>query len=82
MNLDLSIHRMAVREAETLGVAQALIARKRQELDLRLQREQVLKGEAANGASLDNALRDMDEQSKQSVRPPDPATGVVVDKRA
>lgn len=80
MNQDLSIHRMAVREAETLSVAQALIARKRQELDLKLLREQVVKGEQPSGADIDNALRDMEAQSK--LRAPDPQTGEVVDKTA
>lgn len=80
MNQDLSIHRMAVREAETLSVAQALIARKRQELDLKLLREQVVKGEQPSGADIDNALRDMEAQSK--LRAPDPRTGEVVDKTA
>ena len=41
MNADLSIHRMAFREAETLGLAQVLVAKKRQELELRLLRERV-----------------------------------------
>jgi len=80
MNLDLSIHRMAIREAETLGVVQVLIARKRQELELQLQREQVLKGERSSGANIDDALKDMDAQSQQ--RAPDPDTGAVVDKTA
>ena len=44
MNLDVSIYRMAIREAETLGVAQALVAKKRQELELQLLRELVLMG--------------------------------------
>ena len=44
MNIDLSIHRMAFREGETLGVAQMLLARKRQELLLRVQKETVTRG--------------------------------------
>lgn len=82
MNLDLSILRMAIREAETLGVAQVLIAKKRQELDLKILREQVLKGEPPNGAAVDSALRDMDAQSKQSARAPDTDSGAIVDKTA
>lgn len=82
MNLDVSIHRMAVREADTLGVAQVLVAKKRQELELRFLREQVLKGESANGANIDNALRDMELQSRQDGRPPDADAGAVVDKTA
>ncbi|MDP1732698.1 MAG: hypothetical protein Q8L54_16290 [Devosia sp.] len=84
MNLDLSIHRMAVREAETLGVAQALVARKRQQLDLKLLREQVLKGEQPTGADVDGALKDMDARSRQNAREPAPAgdSGGLVDKTA
>ncbi len=41
MNIDLAIHRMAFREAKSLAVAQALVARKRVELELRLGREQL-----------------------------------------
>ncbi|MHB1103038.1 MAG: hypothetical protein ACYC0C_09775 [Devosia sp.] len=82
MNFDLSIHRMALREAQTLGVAQVLIARKRQELNLKLLREQVLQGEQPTGANVDNALRDMDARSKQDAQPPDSETGTVVDKTA
>lgn len=80
MNLDLSIHRMAIREAETLGIAQVLIARKRQELHLKLLREQVLKGESPNGADIDNALRGMDAESKLLAA--DPEAGTIVDKTA
>jgi len=79
MNRDVSIHRMAVREAETLGVAQVLIARKRQELELQLLREQVLKGEPT-GANIDNALADMEAQSK--LRAAASEAGAVVDKSA
>lgn len=82
MNIDHSIHRMAIREAESLGLAQVLIARKRQELDLKLLREQVLKDEAATGADIDAALRDMDAESRASARVPVDDTGVLVDKTA
>lgn len=80
MNLDVSIHRMAIREADTLGVAQAIVARKRQELELKLLREQVLKGEKPNAVHVDNMLHDMQEQSRQAA--PDPETGAIVDKTA
>lgn len=82
MNIDQSIHRMALRETESLGVAQLLVARKRQELDLRLLREQVQKGEAATGANLDDALRRMDEESEARSAAPADETGVLVDKTA
>lgn len=86
MNLDLTIHRMAFREAETLGMAQMLIARKRQELALKMQRETVTKGTEPAGAALDHALRDMEERSAQVQRdlPPPNAddSGVLVNKTA
>ncbi len=82
MNIDLSIHRLAYNEAETLGLAQALVAKKRQELDLRLLREQVLKDEATTGADIDAALRDMEAQSRPRVAPPADDTGVLIDKTA
>ncbi len=66
MNADLSIHRMAFREAETLGLAQALVAKKRQELELRVLRERVLQGTSPTGASIDSALRRMEDESAQS----------------
>lgn len=68
MNADLSIHRMAFREADTLGVAQLLIARKRQELELRMLREQVAGGEESAQTLLDTALQKMDEDSATLVR--------------
>jgi hypothetical protein len=80
MNLDVSIHRMAIREAETLGIAQTVVARKRQELELRLLREKVLKGEHPNGADFDDALAEMDAESKAAR--PDAGTGAFVDKTA
>ncbi|HHY49620.1 MAG TPA: hypothetical protein GYA10_07720 [Alphaproteobacteria bacterium] len=82
MNIDQSIFRMAYREAETLGVAQALIARKRQEMELRLLREQVLKGTGASGASIDATLREMEGESRESTRGAADPTGTSVDKTA
>ena len=81
MNLDVSIHRMAVREAETIGAAQVLVARKRQELELRLLREQVLKGEQPSGAAIDNMLSDMEAESRQAAAP-EAGVGAHVDKTA
>ncbi|HEV7275602.1 MAG TPA: hypothetical protein VGN80_04895 [Devosiaceae bacterium] len=82
MNIDQSIHRMALRETESLGVAQLLVARKRQELDLRLLREQVQKGEATTGANVDDALRRMDEESQAQSEALVDDAGVLVDKTA
>lgn len=85
MNLDLSIHRMAFREAETLGMAQMLVARKRQELELKVQRETVTKGTEAANATLEHALRDMEERSAEMQRqlpPPNNDSGVLVNKTA
>lgn len=82
MNIDQSIFRMAYREAETLGVAQALIVKKRQELELRLLRERVMKGESASGASIDAALREMDGESRESARASADPIGGSVDKIA
>ena len=75
---------MAFREAETLGLAQALVVKKRQELELRLLRERVLQGASGSGASLDAALQRMDGESETVTREPDPEaeTGKVVDKTA
>ena len=71
---------MALRETESLGVAQLLVARKRQELDLRLLREQVQKGEATDGARRDRALQQMDEASRCStaIALPHPTPATVI----
>lgn len=85
MNIDLSIHRMAFREAETLGMAQMLVARKRQELELRVARETVTKAAEASGATLEQALKDMHERSEEARRdplPPGDDFGVLVNKTA
>lgn len=84
MNADLSIHRMAFREAETLGLAQVLVAKKRQELELRLLRERVLQGSGARNADIDAALQRMQSESEAAARGPDPEaeTGQQVDKTA
>ncbi len=66
MNADLVIYRMAFRETESLAVAQALVAKKRVELELKLVREQ---------PNMDAALRRMDEQSRR-------ALGAVLDRIA
>jgi hypothetical protein len=84
LNIDLSIHRMAFREAETLGMAQMLVARKRQELELKVARETVTRGPEPMGATIDQALKDMEERSAEVQRevPPVNDSGVLVDKTA
>lgn len=84
MNIDHSIHRMAIREAESLGLVQVLVAKKRQELELRLQRQKVIDASAAANASIDRTLDDMREQSEVLAREPQPDndSGVLVDKTA
>jgi hypothetical protein len=82
VNADLSIHRMAFREAESLGVAVALVAKKRQEMELKVLREKVLKGDGAAGANLESALHKMDDESAAKTRVLDPDLGAVVDKTA
>jgi DNA-binding FadR family transcriptional regulator len=85
LNIDLSIHRMAFREAETLGMAQMLVARKRQELELKVARQTVTQGTEAAGATIDQALKDMQDRSEEYQRellPPTNDSGVLVNKTA
>ncbi len=56
MNTDLAIHRMASRETESLAVAQALVARKRVELELKLVRER---------PNVDAVLQRMEDASRR-----------------
>ena len=70
MNIDLSINRLAFREADGLGYAQSLVAKKRQDLELRLLRSRIEEGEAADNASLESALRDMQDESELLFRTP------------
>lgn len=67
MNLDTSIYRMAFREADTLGVAQVLVAKKRADLEQQMLLKQVNEGSAANGADLERALADMEQRSDEFV---------------
>lgn len=78
MNVDLSIFRMASRETDSLAVAQVLVARKRQEMELRLAREQVAKGAGTSGANIETALRNMQQDSELNR----PASDHVIDKSA
>jgi non-ribosomal peptide synthetase component F len=64
VNVDLSIHRMAFREAESLTVAQLLVAKKKAELDLRELRAKVLEKDDAARPDLDAALRSMEAESE------------------
>jgi hypothetical protein len=66
VNADLAIHRMALRETESLAVAQVLVATKRVELELMLVRDQ---------PSVDAAVRRMDDESRR-------ASGVMLDRVA
>jgi hypothetical protein len=82
VNIDQSIFRMAYREAESLGVAQVLIAKKRQDLELKMLRERVLEGKSTSGASVDSALKRMDDDSRATIRTLEPDVAHQVDKTA
>lgn len=82
MNVDLSIFRMASRETDSLSVAQVLVAKKRQELELRLAREQVGKSEGTTGGTIDTALQQMQQQSDLNKPASPDLRGIVVDKTA
>ena len=73
MNLDLSIYRMAFREADSLGVAQMLVAKKRGDLELQMLLKQVNEGTRSTGADLERALSDMERRSDEFV-------GRIIDK--
>lgn len=75
MNLDTSIYRMAFREADTLGVAQVLVAKKRADLEHQLLLKQVNEGSPSTGADLERALSDMERRSDERV-------GQIVDREA
>jgi len=79
MNLDLSIHRMAFREAPTLGVAQVLVAQKRANLERELILKQANEGQPPTPSVVERAIADMELVSDQKVK----ATGLhEVDKTA
>lgn len=67
MNLDTSIFRMAFREADTLGVAQVLVAKKRADLEHQMLLKQINEGSPTNGADLERALDDMERRSDEFV---------------
>ncbi len=68
LNLDLSIHRMAFREAPTLGEAQALVVKKHAELERELILKQVNEGTAVTPAAIEKTLDDMQALSQQRVK--------------
>lgn len=78
MNLDLTIHRIVAQETDSLLLRQALIAKKRAELDLELARTSVEESGDPAGAALDRALRDLEDKSATLVRD----TTRLVDKQA
>jgi len=68
MNLDLSIHRMAFREAPTLGVAQVLVAQKRASLEHELILKEANEGKAPTASVVERTLSDMETASDQKVK--------------
>lgn len=68
MNLDLTIHRMAFREAPTLGVAQIMVAQKRAALEHELILEQANEGRAPTPTVIARAIADMALASDQKVK--------------
>jgi len=68
MNLDLSIHRMAFREAPTLGVAQVLVAQKRASLEHELILKQANEGKAPTPSVVERAVFDMQAMSDQKMK--------------
>lgn len=73
MNLDSSIYRMAFREADSLGVAQVLVAKKRADLEHQMLLKQVNEGTQSTGADLERTLSDMERRSDEFV-------GRIIDK--
>lgn len=67
LNLDSSIYRMAFREADTLGVAQLLVAKKRGDLELQMLLKQVNEGAPSTSADLERTLEDMQHRSDDTV---------------
>jgi len=67
LNLDTTIYRMAFREADSLGVAQALIAKKRGDLEQQMLAKQVNATESPKGADLERTLSDMVRRSDEYV---------------
>ena len=68
MNLDLSIARMAFREAPTLGEAQVLVAKKRADLEHELTLKQVTQGSVPTRDAIERTVADMEQLSDQKVK--------------
>ena len=68
MNLDLSIHRMAFREASTLGVAQVLVAQKRASLENELILKQANEGKPPTPGVVEQTVAEMQAMSDQKVK--------------
>lgn len=68
MNLALTIHRMAFREAPTLGVAQVLVAQKRAALEHELVLEQAAEGRVPTPTVIERAIADMALAGDQKVK--------------
>lgn len=82
MNVDLAIHQLAFREADTLGAAQVLVARRQNELTLKLMELRAdHPGEIPVGEGLtlvDKALAEVEAKVEETT--PDDGTGAVVDR--
>jgi hypothetical protein len=69
MNLDLTIHRMAFREASTLGLAQVLVAQKRAALENELTQRRADEGVSSTpNAALERTVSDMEQRSDERVK--------------
>lgn len=75
MSLDTSIYRMAFREADSLGVAQVLVAKKRADLEQQMLLKRVNEGSLGTGVDLERTLGDMERAS-------DAFVGRIVDRTA
>lgn len=72
MNPDLTIHRLARRETDSLELAQVLVARKRQELATRLLLGNREHPPATSGLALERALAAMTRNAARDVPPASP----------
>lgn len=69
MNLDLTIHRMAFREASTLGLAQVLVAQKRAALENELTQRRADEGVSSTpNAALERTVSEMEQRSDERVK--------------
>lgn len=79
MNLNLSIYRMAFREAPSLGEAQLLVAKKHADLERQLLLDQVNEGRAPSNRVIENTVASMEMVSDQRLQARHPHR---VDRRA